>query len=689
LPNPGTLEVPDQIALDNYEPFNLLDRYKPTCQTHYRYYFNFLPLGPMPPTYVNPGSWTDLDHFPDEQKDLPFDLWEEAVQYYLQIISTNDRRLAYILQHLIQLPPEVLYNTVVMFTADHGDKLGAHGLRGKGCSMYQEEIQVPLYICDFRHPDVQAAVVKLKAALADAKNPEVEFFETLLAANPPVPGAGSDTAPVERESLITTIGQERHNLVSHFDMTATIGAMAADNDRWKDNDGNSKPVDNRVQPRVLFKPEGSSDTPIWWLDPSNTPQMQAEQAEDPGAYEYGIHQFPYDATVFPDSKLDQTPDDGYHTHSRDWVYVGADHMHGESLRPLLKGEEDDWAGDEIGYREETVDGQTVLLRDDDNKANLKAYRRTIMVSNMWNWNAHGFNTYTPVYILEDGIHDPYRIICMREQWVKKDNNGKWVVLRDYKLNLYYSWIDEDNPKHAELWKSNSDKSGPQMDLLAPEQVELYDMRAANPDFGHSANEPVFKRAEIEVENLLPYNYAGVFPKPASEDADFVVDAQTGETKGADVEVWKVEGTGLLPKIIKKKEPKKKLGKDESGQLQETNSEYSLEERIYASKLYVEMRDALQAQAAAEMQATLSTSLDSANKPDGTPAIGVTISPLESTKSDSVDFPSSQDPLTSMQQKAWNLWRSHGAGHCGMGSKIVNMKPDSPAPDETIIPVECI
>ncbi len=68
---------------------------------------------------------------------------------------------------------------------------------------------------------------------------------------------------------------------------------------------------------------------------------------------------------------------------------------------------------------------------------------------------------------------------------------------------------------------------------------------------------------------------------------------------------------------------------------------------------------------------------------------MTINPLESSESDPKNYPSSQDPLTCMQQKAWNLWRSHGAGHCGMGSKIVNLDPDSPAPDETIIPVECI
>jgi arylsulfatase A-like enzyme len=45
---------------------------------------------------------------------------------------------------------EVEQNTVVIFTADHGEYAGSHGLRAKGGGVYEEAINVPLYIYDPR-----------------------------------------------------------------------------------------------------------------------------------------------------------------------------------------------------------------------------------------------------------------------------------------------------------------------------------------------------------------------------------------------------------------------------------------------------------------------------------------------------------------------------------------------------------
>jgi hypothetical protein len=44
--------------------------------------------------------------------------------------------------------PEIDRNTVVVFTSDHGEFGGSHGLRGKGAAAYDESIRVPLYIRD-------------------------------------------------------------------------------------------------------------------------------------------------------------------------------------------------------------------------------------------------------------------------------------------------------------------------------------------------------------------------------------------------------------------------------------------------------------------------------------------------------------------------------------------------------------
>ncbi len=46
--------------------------------------------------------------------------------------------------------PEVRENTVIVFTSDHGEYGGSHGMRGKGASAYEEAIRVPLYVRDPR-----------------------------------------------------------------------------------------------------------------------------------------------------------------------------------------------------------------------------------------------------------------------------------------------------------------------------------------------------------------------------------------------------------------------------------------------------------------------------------------------------------------------------------------------------------
>ena len=40
--------------------------------------------------------------------------------------------------------------TVVVFTSDHGEMAGSHGLRQKGNLIYDENFHVPLIVC---HPD--------------------------------------------------------------------------------------------------------------------------------------------------------------------------------------------------------------------------------------------------------------------------------------------------------------------------------------------------------------------------------------------------------------------------------------------------------------------------------------------------------------------------------------------------------
>jgi arylsulfatase A-like enzyme len=75
--------------------------------------------------------------------------WTGLMDTYLQLQSYVDAQVGAVLAALAA-QPAVHANTVVLFTSDHGEYGGSHGLRGKGASAYEEAIRVPLYVRDFR-----------------------------------------------------------------------------------------------------------------------------------------------------------------------------------------------------------------------------------------------------------------------------------------------------------------------------------------------------------------------------------------------------------------------------------------------------------------------------------------------------------------------------------------------------------
>lgn len=75
--------------------------------------------------------------------------WQRFNDFYYNSLKSVDNQLVRLLDELAQLGLED--NTLVVFTSDHGEMGGAHGLRGKGPFAYEESVHVPLII---RHPDV-------------------------------------------------------------------------------------------------------------------------------------------------------------------------------------------------------------------------------------------------------------------------------------------------------------------------------------------------------------------------------------------------------------------------------------------------------------------------------------------------------------------------------------------------------
>ncbi len=76
-------------------------------------------------------------------------MWAGLMDTYLMLQSYVDLQIRSVLQTLAS-QPAVRANTVVLFTSDHGEYGGSHGMRGKGASAYEEAIRVPLSVRDFR-----------------------------------------------------------------------------------------------------------------------------------------------------------------------------------------------------------------------------------------------------------------------------------------------------------------------------------------------------------------------------------------------------------------------------------------------------------------------------------------------------------------------------------------------------------
>jgi arylsulfatase A-like enzyme len=72
---------------------------------------------------------------------------KDKVQYmtanYYAFVSEIDEWVGKILNKLVEL--KLSENTLVVFVSDHGEMLGAHGMRGKFC-FYEESVRVPFLI---------------------------------------------------------------------------------------------------------------------------------------------------------------------------------------------------------------------------------------------------------------------------------------------------------------------------------------------------------------------------------------------------------------------------------------------------------------------------------------------------------------------------------------------------------------
>jgi arylsulfatase A-like enzyme len=76
--------------------------------------------------------------------------WRRFTDYYVNCVRAVDAQLARIIAELDALG--LAERTIIVYTSDHGEMGGAHGLRGKGAFAYEESLHLPFYVV---HPDVR------------------------------------------------------------------------------------------------------------------------------------------------------------------------------------------------------------------------------------------------------------------------------------------------------------------------------------------------------------------------------------------------------------------------------------------------------------------------------------------------------------------------------------------------------
>jgi arylsulfatase len=110
--------------------------------------------------------------------------WRAYQSYYFNCIRDVDSHALTVLQALKKQGMEG--ETIVVFTADHGEMAGAHRLRQKGPFMYKENMRVPFIV---RHPDLAGGTQS--TALAS----HIDLVPTLLGMAGVTPQAAATAYP--------------------------------------------------------------------------------------------------------------------------------------------------------------------------------------------------------------------------------------------------------------------------------------------------------------------------------------------------------------------------------------------------------------------------------------------------------------------------------------------------------------
>jgi uncharacterized sulfatase len=149
VPPPAPRIYPKDWKPINWESGEQLKLNKPPLQSLFKDMFSYYWTGTI--DEVNDPART---HFYAEQSDYdptkhdavaPHEYWGRALDFYTQMMSAVDVHIGSVIHNI---PKDLADNTVIVFSADHGEYASSHGLQGKGASVYRECFNVPLIVCD-------------------------------------------------------------------------------------------------------------------------------------------------------------------------------------------------------------------------------------------------------------------------------------------------------------------------------------------------------------------------------------------------------------------------------------------------------------------------------------------------------------------------------------------------------------
>ncbi len=144
------------------------------------------------------------------------DRWKRLNNYYFNCIQTVDNHVLSILDELDD--QGMADNTIISYTADHGELGGAHGINGKGATAYREQNNVPFIVS---HPDV-AGGQRCKAVTS-----HLDIAPTLISMAGGSPDTestvrGKDISPVLRDPASASHDAIRPAAIYNYNMLAYL-----------------------------------------------------------------------------------------------------------------------------------------------------------------------------------------------------------------------------------------------------------------------------------------------------------------------------------------------------------------------------------------------------------------------------------------------------------------------------------